>query len=248
LLNELISHRSLSLPVILTFLERCSIGIITEKKVFPLFAEKKYSQLLINKRLTLYEMNEQQILLKLSKIPPETWEAVSNKCYGHINMKLAGKTASGAHSGQRLGMEAPDFYFVNAVNAIYSITWEWKYEKFSIDEQLIRIINSMISEQVRKYKREIEQGKKTVLIGNDQLALQLEDELDEQYDESYLIKLSNALIMACENNEKFKNFIHLKQKGFDYSDICNEMNCTRDEAYQIMETIARRARKILKSL
>ena len=193
-------------------------------------------------------MKEAHILIKLGEITRETWRAAIKKCHDHMHTKLWGKTASGAHCEQRLGMDAKDFYMGRAIKALYEGTWEWKYEEFHIDEQLVRIINSMISEQVRKYKVEIKKGKKTVLVENEQLALALGEEVDEEYDESQLQKLSTALTMACDGNEQYKILVKLKKQGLDYNEISKEMGCDTEKLYRMMENIGKRAKKILKSL
>ena len=162
-----------------------------------------------------------------------------------MDLRLWGKTASGAHCEQRLGMEAKDYYMGQSIAALYEGKWQWKYP---IDEQLIRIIDSKISDQVRKYKNELKRGQKILLVQNEQLALSLEEEIDEEYDETELRKLPKALSMACENNENYKRFVFLKQQGLDYDEIGKQMGCTKDELYQIRENISKRAKRILKSL
>jgi DNA-directed RNA polymerase specialized sigma24 family protein len=192
-------------------------------------------------------MKDDQIK-KLREIPRKTWENAIAKCHEHIRLKLLGKTKSGAHSDQRLSMPAKDFYMKSAITALYQGKWEWKDDKYLIDEQLIRIINSMISEQVRKYKVELSHGNKTILVKEEQLTLHLENEITDEYDEEYLEKLSKALTMACENNPKYQMLISLKRQDLSYSDICKQMGCTKNEAYQMMENVSKRANKILKSL
>ncbi|GAA4749347.1 hypothetical protein GCM10023229_32450 [Flavisolibacter ginsenosidimutans] len=193
-------------------------------------------------------MKDAQILNKLGEITHETWRAAIQKCHDHMDTKLWGKTASGAHCEQRLGMDAKDYYLGKAIKALYEGTWEWKYEEFPIDEQLIRIINSMISEQVRKYKIEVKKGKKTVLVENEQLALSLDEEVDKEYDESQLQKLSTALTMACEGNEQYQALVKFKKQGLSYNEISTEMNCDKEELYRMIENIGKRAKRILKSL
>jgi DNA-directed RNA polymerase specialized sigma24 family protein len=193
-------------------------------------------------------MKDSDILKILNEITPDVWTAVIKKCHVHMGLKLKGKTASGAHCQQRLGMDATDYYMGEAIKGLYGGIWEWKYKQYSIDEQLIRIIDSMISEQVRKYKVEMKKGKITQLVANDQLALSLEEAVEEEYDETELQKFSEALNMACENNEKYKRLVELKQQNLNYADISKMMECTKDELYQMMENISKRANRILKSL
>lgn len=194
-------------------------------------------------------MNEQEVLTALRAITAEHWRKVLAKCYTHIEIRLYKKTLMGAHCEQRLGMSPFDFYCGEAVQAIYNRTWEWKYGQFSLEEQLIRIIDSMISEQVRKYKVEKRHNKNTTLVENSQLVLAIENDFEEDEDDGqHLKKLTVALELACENNEKYKRFVSLKKQKLNYDEICTELGCTINEAYQLMENISRRAKKILKSL
>ena len=154
----------------------------------------------------------------------------------------------GAHSDSRLGLNTYDFYFGEAVTAVYKGRWEWKYNDYTLSEQLIRIMDSMISEQVRKFKIENTKTKVT-LFPQEQLTMALEEAAAEDSDMRELYeKCEQALSDACVDNQKFAQFIDLKKKGVSYDDICAKMNCSKNEAYQMLETISRRANKILVTL
>jgi hypothetical protein len=191
-------------------------------------------------------MEQTHILEKLVLTPRTVWEQAFNKCHSHIAVRLYRKTSFGAHCAQRLGMDAIDYYTGNAVKALYDGIWEWKYKKYSLEEQLIRIIDSMISEEVRKYKIEALKNNKTILKENSELVAENEDSFDAEdceFDHSEL--LNQAIDAACENNTKYTRFIQLKKQGLDYDEISKEIGCSKNETYQMMETISRRAKKIL---
>jgi DNA-directed RNA polymerase specialized sigma24 family protein len=192
-------------------------------------------------------MKEGNTLQKLLDLPDEVWEPVLKKCHAHAHLKLRGKMNAGAHSSQRLGMEAIDFYTGEAIKKLYDGTWEWKCETYTLEEQLIRIMDSMISEQVRKYKSEISRNKKTTLVEQHQLALALADEVDEEYDEAYLNRCQAALEAACEGNEKYQKLVCLYKEGLAYREIANIMGCTKPEIYRLMENLGKRAKRQLSS-
>jgi len=177
------------------------------------------------------------------------WKAILKKCYGHVELRLWNKTLIGAHCEQRLGMPASDYYVGNALKAIYEQSWEWQYEKYTITVQLTRIINSMISNEVRKYKVEQKQNKQLpLLIQNDRFDTLMESELiDETTDAPYFERCVQALQEACLDNSRHQQFVKLKIQGKSYSEIADDLHCSLDDAYQIMENIARRARKILQA-
>lgn len=184
---------------------------------------------------------------KLLDLPDEVWKPAIKKCHEHAQLKLRGKINAGAHSSQRLGMEAIDFYTGEAIKKLYDGTWEWKHETYTLDEQLIRIMDSMISEQVRKYKSEINKNKKTILVEQHQLALALTEEADEEYDEAYLNRYKAALATACEGNEKYQKLVCLYKKGLGYDEIANGLGCTKPEVYRLMENLGKRAKRQLSS-
>ena len=190
-----------------------------------------------------------ETLEKLENTSEEEWKAIVAKCYGHIAIKLYKKTTSGAHCAQTLGVEPADYYFDKALISLYDGTWKWQFEKYSLAEQLIRIIDSMISEQVRKYKVNITK-EKVVLVENEKLANNLDDWIsddDAESDERFM-KMNTAIQEAIKDNEKYKEFIYLKTEGFSYNEMCEYFLCDVKDIYQMRETIARRAIKILKSL
>lgn len=195
-------------------------------------------------------MEEIEISTRLRAISiADEWPGIIKKCYGHVQIRLKNRTKSGAHCEQRLGMPAHDYYVGNAIKAIYEQSWEWKYEKYDITTQLSRIINSMISNEVRRYKAEQKHSLQLpLLIENDKFDHVYTGEEDEDaLDEIYHQECSQALQKACEGNHQYQQFIKLKMDGKKYSEIAEIIECTLDSAYQIMETIGRRTRKIMTS-
>lgn len=191
---------------------------------------------------------KEDIRKKLSEITEREWEDILKKCYGHIKFRLFGKTNSGAHSSQRLGLCAEDYYMGNAINAIYSGTWEWKYDLYSITEQLVRVINSMISEEVRKFKVELKTGEAILpvdLSSDDYLFTGVSD---VEYDESELKRMSDAVAAACVDNPESKTLIELKKQGYSYQEIGHMTGYSVNELYRQMEKIGKKANRILKVL
>lgn len=192
-------------------------------------------------------MNE-NIPQKLLELTNEEKVAAISKGRNHIILRVGGRTFSGAHCEQRLGMSAVDYYMGESIKALWAGVWEWQHERCTFDEQLIKVIDSKISEEVRKYKVERKRGLQTQLVETNQLALSLEQEIDEEYAEADLQKFSRALELACQDNEEYQRFVYLKHQGLNYEEICKQMGCTKKEAYRLRDSLAKKANRILKSL
>ena len=192
-------------------------------------------------------MKEMEISKRLRAISMAEWEAVLKKCYGHVQLKLMNKTLTGAHCEQRLGMPATDFYVGSAYKALFEGSWDWQFEKYDLPTQMIRIINSLISNEVRKYKVEQKENRQLPLLRENDTFDDIEDEDDDDNstDTAYFEKCATALAKACRGNQRYVEFIKLKKEGNSYKVIADSMSCTLKEAYQMMETIARRAKKII---
>jgi DNA-directed RNA polymerase specialized sigma24 family protein len=194
-------------------------------------------------------MNEFEISNRLRAITNSEWECIIKICYSHVDLMLGSKTKYGAHCEQRLGMSAHEYYVGNAILAIYQQIWEWQFEKYDLAEQLIRIINSRISNEVRKYKSEIKHDKQQPLLIETHVFEQVigYEVEDPPSNEEYLQKCTEALTKACDNNERYAAFVQLKLKGNSYEEIATKLNCTKEEAYRLMENIGKKAKRILKS-
>lgn len=96
-----------------------------------------------------YQSNQQ----RLEAVSEREWVATLERCKKHLESRLRQRTLYGAHTAENLGDDSHDYYTSFAYEAILSGRWKWKSE-FSLAEQMIRIINSRISEEVEKVKRE----------------------------------------------------------------------------------------------
>ncbi|MBS1753573.1 MAG: hypothetical protein KF741_13210 [Ferruginibacter sp.] len=79
------------------------------------------------------------------------WKVALGKCREHIIWKLKQKTLFGAHTGANLGTDPIDYYLELAYSKLVEGEWEWKNE-YSLSEQMIRIVNSHTSKEVKRIK------------------------------------------------------------------------------------------------
>lgn len=190
---------------------------------------------------------EKTQLERLLDVPEREWMGIVSKLRNHLSLKLYRKTNFGAHCEQRLKVDPFAYYIDNAIRSLYEETWKWKHDQFSLLEQLKRIVDSMCSTEVKKYKHERGEHKVTFSVSN----LGLFDIIsggDAPGDErdNYQV-FSDALNKACQGNDSYKLFTNLIKEGLNYDEICKKMGCSKSAAYQMRETIGRRAKKALDS-
>ena len=121
---------------------------------------------------------KRQIQTELDKISDKEWEEICTRCKNFLKKKLFNKTIYGAHSEKELGMSAIDYYLEEAISKIFLLQWEWKFEKYNITQQIMRIAGSLISKKVEKYKRKTEDGV-TEIEYNDLMAFDMFDEVQD---------------------------------------------------------------------
>lgn len=185
---------------------------------------------------------------RLLAVTREDWKDILSKCYTHIEMRLFGRTKWGAHCEQRLGMLAQDFYTGRAVEGIFSFSWKWKYSLYSLEEQLIRIIDSLISKEVEKYRSEQRRGRQTYLMEPGQIGLFHENKPDEQEEPINLEKFYIALETVCTAVPLYEQFIKMKRDKCSYDEISERLGMNKTETYRLRDTIARKATQKLKTL
>jgi hypothetical protein len=98
------------------------------------------------------------VLRKLQSLPEDEVEEAIKQLTHHVKARLrfgskVERTKSGAHSAKNLGMDPIDYYVGESVKRLYDPNgWDWKFEKFTLAQQLMRIANKLISDKVADYK------------------------------------------------------------------------------------------------
>lgn len=185
---------------------------------------------------------------QLSKVTDNDWKEIFYKCESHINQRLKYYQIHGAHSEKELGMSVFDFYFGEAFEKIQEGIWEWKYEQYTLLQQFIRIIDSMISEVVRKYKNkekkpfdikylDIESTFHSLTDGEQPLPL---DPPDDDY-ESLISSISEAISGNTELEDCF--FYIMEQKK--PQEIAEELNWDIKKVYKRTEQIKTKTKEYM---
>jgi len=199
----------------------------------------------------------QQIFEKLSSIPDHEWIEIIDKLTVHVNFKLKGRTIFGAHSEKKLGMKAIDFYIEDAIQKLYEHKWDWQFEKFTLLEQLIRIIDSTISENVRKYKvlqKEKEKAEAKAEIPKSVEFIPTESEKiewladkklipEEDNSEETLNKFNKILEICSQDDSELEILVLAQQETSDSDEIIKQCGWDKKKLYTLQRKLYRRVRK-----
>jgi hypothetical protein len=152
---------------------------------------------------------KRQIKQELDKFSEQDWADICTRCKSYLEKKLFNKTQYGAHSEKELGLPAIDYYLNESIAKLFAFDWEWKFEKYNIIEQIIRIASSLISKNVDKYrtKKKSEQIKVETEY-NDNFTFDIFDEVyDGEIDQileciERIIKGNDALQILWESTKE----------------------------------------------
>lgn len=185
---------------------------------------------------------------KLDAIPAaelnQQWAAALDKCRKHVRIRIARRTAFGAHSSLRLGEDPITFYVTFAYEAILSGLWEWK-DEYTLSQQMIRIVNSKISEEVRKFEDEEEKVPK--LIAGDEIDEMFygDDPLTGELDmvrEILINKQISVIEESIHDHDDMKNFWECVKEGMTRMEIAEYMEKTPKQIGKLRERFLEKIR------
>lgn len=191
------------------------------------------------------------VLSKLVEVPEKEWAAVAIKCRDHIRLRIKHKTLFGAHSTSNLGMPAEQYYFNNAVEKLYDPIngWDWKFETYTLEEQLIRIINSMISEEVRKVKTSKADALNIVYSEDETFIESFDDSLSIEEvveGEERIQKFIDQISTAIQGDEDLEMLYLFIQDGKSYDEIAIELGFPdKNKLYKLVERLKDKVKKYL---
>ena len=154
----------------------------------------------------------------------------------------ADRTKSGAHGENFLGMNAIDFYVGESIKRLYDPKgWDWKFEKFALAEQLMRISNKLISDKVAEYKAKQEglpvfdERDAGDIYNLEEIASSNINGNEEIY--SRLIQLAHDVSKDDDNLQYFT--IRYFEKT-EFAVLAEEMNLTIEQIYVLRKKLVRR--------
>ena len=187
----------------------------------------------------------------LDKVSDDEWLVIQARCKDRMAKRLK-HHKFGAHSPQRLGCDDPfDHYFLGAYTKLVNGEWELKHE---LTEQLCRIMGSMISESVRKFKKEKEDiaSKNKISIESLDKLLDMphsgiyKRSIEEDYSfekdpqEEYDRKVSQIKKAIQGDLELEKLFQLLANKAMSYDEICQHNGWPKSKLYRLSKKLKRK--------
>ena len=174
-------------------------------------------------------MNRRELVLrKLHSLSAEEEEKAVNQLTRFVRARLKkgtklDRTKSGVHCEKNLGEEAVAYYVSGAILALYKPDgWDWKFKERSLTDQLKRIANKLISDEVIKYKKKRDQEKNNPtqeFIPKD--ANELFDLMDSSQDEDEIGSVLDKIFEIakdCTKDDDNLNFFTLRYfDGADFS-------------------------------
>lgn len=186
------------------------------------------------------------VLRRLNNVPDEEVESAIEQLTLHVKARLRFKskwdrTKSGAHGPKNLGMPAVDFYVGESIKRLYDPNgWDWKFEKFTLAEQLIRIANKLISDKVASYKARLETSPKF----QDEDISEIKDlDVEDAIDDSNKELCDKIIQTAYELSKEDDNLNYFTIRYFEdasYETIAGEMNLTVKDVYVLKKKLVRK--------
>ncbi|RYZ82931.1 MAG: hypothetical protein EOP06_20870 [Proteobacteria bacterium] len=188
------------------------------------------------------------VLARLHQIKEADWINIMQVCRRHIHRRIpVGQRYRGAHNEQRLGMAVFDYYFGEAVGKLYLGEWNWQFERFTLLEQLIRIIDSLISHQVEKY---MTAKAKSISFEYRESLFEAEamqeppPEILEDEPEAFQMQL---LEEVAAQKPGWSDLLTCLKKGLKPTAIAEHMNKEVRDIYKITEMFYAKARRVYKA-
>jgi hypothetical protein len=187
------------------------------------------------------------VLKKLQGLSDDEVEEALRQLTHHVKARLrfgskADRTKSGAHGEKNLGMEAIDYYVGESVRRLYEPTgWDWKYEKFTLAQQLMRIANKLISDKVADYKAK----KDGLPIFDERDATDIYDlrtiaANDARGNEEIYSKLIQIAHDVSKDDDDLQYFVIRYFENASFNAIASEMNVEIEKVYVLRKKLVRR--------
>lgn len=187
--------------------------------------------------------NDKEILQHLNSITDIEWMDVVDKLTTYVHFKLKGRTLFGAHSEQNLGINPVDYYVDEAIGKLFSLEWKWQFEKYSLLEQLQRVVGSMISTNVEKFKTKKED---IILMEEDKLISMEKSEIND-YDVEYYEIFKNALEECSKDDEDLQLYVMALDECISFDEMVTATGFEKKKLYVLQKKMTRRVTTYLET-
>lgn len=201
-------------------------------------------------------MTRKEIVLnKLKNLPEEEMRDAIKQLTLHVSARLrknssADRTKWGAHTEEKFGMDPVKYYVGESIKRLFDPDgWDWKFEKLTLVQQLTRIANKLILDQVAKFKKQ--RGKNPKFVSKEISEIyDLADQFIEEDDHEKKVneKLIKLAFEVSENDENLFFFTELYFEDKDYPSIAKELGISIEDVYALRKKLVRRLMKHKESL
>ncbi len=181
----------------------------------------------------------EEILKRLHSIPDKEWVNIVDSLTKYVYFKINGKTLFGAHSEQNLGVAPIEYYVDEAIAKLFSLEWKWQFEKFTLLEQLQRIVGSMVSTNVEKFRAK--KIMETPFEGTELVNLAREENNtndDELYD-----LFREALDECTKDDDELQLYVMAFDECSSFDEMSKELGFDKKKLYSIQQKLTRRVKK-----
>ncbi|HSV87842.1 MAG TPA: hypothetical protein VLH61_04310 [Bacteroidales bacterium] len=187
--------------------------------------------------------NDKEILQHLNSITDIEWMDVVDKLTTYVHFKLKGRTLFGAHTEQNLGGNPVDYYVDEAIGKLFSLEWKWQFEKYSLLEQLQRVVGSMISTNVEKFKTKKED---IILMEEDKLISMEKSEIND-YDVEYYEIFKKALEECSKDDEDLQLYVMALDECISFDEMVTATGFEKKKLYVLQKKMTRRVTTYLET-
>lgn len=187
---------------------------------------------------------------KLNQLSEDDWMVAMEKCKRLIDYRVKGRTKFGCHSKENLGESPFDYYFNKALDKLYEGEWEWK-DQYSFSEQVCRIVGSIISENVRKYKKNNEKNFESIQkeISFEDIAyyfgVDFDEEIKVKEKEKIYEEQLNTIQEVIDGNNDMETLFLCVLDGKNKDEICSETGWERKKLYKITDQMKTKVKKYI---
>ncbi len=188
---------------------------------------------------------DKEILERLHAVKDKEWLEILDKLTVFVRFKLKGKTIFGAHSEQNLGVEPVEYYVDEAIGKLFGLEWEWQFEKYSLIDQLKRIVGSMISTNVENFRKKKE---KVIPTENESLSVLVEKvNVNNENDDVNYPLFIEALEKCSQDDEELQLYVMALDECNSFDDMSIELGWEKKKLYSLQQKMTRRVIKYLET-
>lgn len=184
---------------------------------------------------------DKEILKQLNAISDNEWLDVIDKLTTYVHFKLKGRTIFGAHSEQNLGINPVEYYVDDAIGKLFSLEWKWQFEKYSLLEQLQRVVGSMISTNVEKFKAK----KESIILMDEEKLVSLEKSEIDGNEVQYYEVFKQALEECSKDDEELQLYVMALDECASFDEMVEATGIEKKKLYVLQKKMTRRVTKYL---